>query len=392
MFRLFKNEKDRKYILTLIIVILIFKILGSMFVGYYCKHRKTKQGLMFRDRRILKQKKLSPTLIALGYHWDSIHYVNTSVYWEENFRKAGQLRNFAYLYPFFIMILGKIIGSNILSAVILSNLFSILASIAFYFVCKIYMNEEKSFSASVAFSLYPAFFVSGLVAYAEPMFLFFGILSWYYFEKENYLFSAILAGLCLCTRTAGAIIIPIYIVIFLYRSIAGSWKEKKIVLPKAGYLWYIIPVLFLIAQVLLTKHFVESTGIRTESFAGNVPRINNHFVPVFSPFIQFKEMMKDIPLALELYMYLLPAILLMVYLRKFRWELFIYSAMAILSVMCISEPEVFRAIPRHLLNTWPIFISLGDFLENRYLLLVVSVFFFMVGLRMLDSFYTFLYI
>ncbi|MCD4784465.1 MAG: glycosyltransferase family 39 protein [Candidatus Eremiobacteraeota bacterium] len=392
MFKLFNNEKDRKYILTLITVMLIFKILGSMFVGYYCKRGKTQKGLVFRDKRVIEQKKLSPTLLALGYHWDSIHYVNTSMYWGENFRKAGQLRNFAYIYPLSIMILGKVIGSNILAAVILSNLFSILAAIAFYFVCRIYMTQEKSFSAAVILSIYPAFFVSGLIAYAEPMFLFFAILSWYYFEKENYLISAVLAGLCLCTRTAGAIIIPIYFVIFLYRIISSSWKEKKIVLPKAVCLWYLIPIVFLIAQVLITKYFVSSAGFRTNSFAGSMPRINAHFVPVFSPVLQLKQIMKNIPQALELYMYLLPAILLAVYLKKFRWELFIYAAIAIFSVMSISETEVFRAIPRHLLNAWPVFISLGDFLKNRYLLLVVSVFFFMVGLMMLHNFYTFLYI
>lgn len=392
MIELFKNEKDRKYILTLIVVILIFKILGSMFVGYYCRHGKIKQGLIFRDKRVINQKKLSPTLLALGYHWDSIHYVNTSMYWEENFWKAGQLRNFAYVYPLSIMILGKVIGSNILAAVILSNLFSILAVLVFYFVCRIYMTEEKSFSAAVILSIYPAFFASGLIAYAESMFLFFAILSWYYFEKENYPASAVLAGLCLCTRTAGAIIIPIYFFIFLYRIFSRSWKEKKIILPKASCLWYIIPIIFLMTQILVAKHFTISTGIRIDSFAGNMPKINAHFVPVFSPVLQFRHIIKNIPQILELYMYLLPAILLAVYLKKFRWELFIYSAIAIFSVMSISEPEVFRAIPRHLLNAWPVFISFGDFLENKYLLLVVSVFFFMVGLRMLDSFYTFLYI
>jgi len=150
MFNLFKNEKDRKYLLTLIILMIFLKILGTFFVNYYIKKGKISQGYVYRNEKVLNQAKVSPTIMALGYHWDCIHYVNISYLGKEHFKIVGEkknfaLRNFGFLLPIFIMIVGWILRSNILAGVVVSNTFSILTIIAFYHVCRLYLSEEKSF-------------------------------------------------------------------------------------------------------------------------------------------------------------------------------------------------------------------------------------------------------
>ncbi|MCD4783347.1 MAG: glycosyltransferase family 39 protein [Candidatus Eremiobacteraeota bacterium] len=400
MFKLFQNEKDRKYLLILIILMLLLKVLGSLFVNYYIKKGKMNQGLVYRSEKVMKQAKISPVIMALGYHWDSIHYVNISYLGKEHFKLVGKeknfaLRNFGYLFPTIIMILGWIFRSNILAGVIASNVFSILTIIAFYHVCRLYLSEEKSFAASALLMTYPAFFATGLITYSEPAYLFFAILSWYYFEKEDYLMSAVFTGMALCVRTSGAILLGIYFVCFLIRFIKKIKKEKRFSLPPAGCLYYLIPFILFVISSLITKRIMSSSDVIMwqDTFSKSIPSANSYFFPIApSPKEQIMHFMGDTKLGLEMYMYILPAIFLGFHLKKINAGLLTYALIAIFSVMCIPMPPVIKAIPRHLLNAWPIFIAFGELIENRYFLFVICTFFFLGGIKTLEYYFTTCYI
>ncbi len=392
MFSLWKDEKDRRYIYAIIIIMLCLKILGTVFVTYYAYNGKTREGLIFRNSDIIGRSSVSPTVLALGYHWDSIHYVNTSQMWEKHFNTAGQLRNAAYLFPLMIMGVSKITGKPILTAVILSNLFSMMAVLALYCLCRIYTSRFKSFAAAMLFMTYPAFFATGLIAYSEPVYICFAIMSWYFFEKERYPLSALFCGFALCTRVSGVILLAVYAIAFIIRAFRESSEAGKLRLPPWGILWYALPIVFLILQTMATKHFVVASGIRTEAFHGFIPALKGHFTPVSMPFDQFKYFKDNTGQGLEMYMYIIPAFMLGIYLRRFRTELTIYVTTALLAVICISSEEVFRAFPRHILNAWPFFIALGDLLTNRWILATVCTFFFLGGLKLLDFYFTCCYI
>lgn len=397
MINLFRQVKDRNNLLNLVIIMLVLKIIGIMFVNYYARHNKTNQGLLFRDSEIMSKSPVNPAIMALGYHWDSIHYVNTSVYWIKHYRDAGdrRLRNLGFLYPAFIYLTDKVIKNSIQAGVLVANIFSILAVFAFYGVCRIYYDEEKSFIGSVLFLVYPSFFAAGLIAYSEPVYLFFAIVSWYFFEKERYLLSALGAGLALSSRTSGGIIIPIYILILLYQIISRSRKEKRLVLPKAGVLWFLILIFFAGFQAYLLSK-IDSPG-NAVALSGNmlqvfIKKINSHHMPILLPLEQIKVLVNDTGHGLDMYMRVIPAVLLGLYLRKTRPELAIYAIGAIFAVMCISPPGVIRAIPRHLLNAWPIFIAAGDLVKSRYFMGVLSSYFFLDGLKTLDWYFVCCYI
>jgi len=390
---LFKKEKDRKFLVTIIIVMIILKILGFSFVIWYANTNRTGGGMANSDMRAINQFKLSKTIMALGYRWDSIHYVNISLLWRAHFKKGEQLSNYGYFFPIMIMLVSLIVRSNIVAAILVSNVFSILTVLLFYSVCRLYLSEEKSFAASIALAIYPSYFVAGLIAYSEPLFLYFTIGSWYYFENEDYAFSSVFLLFSIYTRTSGVILIPVYVLILIYYSIKRSRENKKLTLPPPDCLWLIMPAVFFISQSILTRRLVmEFAGKGKESFSGFLGVANSRFYPVTWPGEQFRIFFKDPGHGADMYMRIIPAVLLGIYLKKFRPGLVIYAMAAIFSVLCISKPEIIRAIPRHLLNAWPVFIALGDFLENRYFLAVYSVFFLFEGFKTLNYYFTYCYI
>jgi hypothetical protein len=120
--------------------------------------------------------------------------------------------------------------------------------------------------------------------------------------------------------------------------------------------------------------------------------MKGYYTPVSMPFDQLKYFKDNTGQGLEMYMYIIPAFLLGLHLRKIRPELTVYVTASLLAVVCLSSEEVFRAFPRHILNAWPMFIALGDLLTNRYILAVVCTFFLLSGLRLLDFYFMCCYI
>lgn len=381
------NSKDKKYILLLVLIFVIIKIAGIFYAESIVKAGKANAGLLFRDRRILDEVYLPEVFKGLGYQWDSIHYVNTSKFWIENFRTAGQLRNFAYLYPLTIMIVAKVIPGSILSALLISNFFSFLAIIAFYLTARIYFNEEKSLASSFAFMFYPSFFVSSLTAYAEPMFLFFAVGSWFFFNKDRFAESAVFAALSLSCRTSGVILILVYLFIYYYRWVKAPEGSRQPMFTGQA-LWLLIPAVFMIIQIIITKYITKITGVRMESFVGFAPSVNGHYLPLLSPVLQVKYLIKELDRAFDVYMFLVPAIILAVYSKKINPELTIYCAISVFSVMSISQPEVIIGMPRHLLNAWPLFFTFGEILENRYALGAYCSFCFFNCLKLINHYLT----
>ena len=392
-FQIFKNPKDKKYVILIIVIMVILKILGILFVHQYVKEKRAQVGKIYSNKRVLNQVKIHPTLKVLGYRWDCIHYVNISLLWKEHFKQVEQLSNYAYMFPLIIMIVAWVVKSNIIAGLLVSNLFSFAAVIALYFLCRLYMSEEKSFSAAVAMMVFPTFFVTGLVTYSEPVFIFFAIMSWYYFEKKDYILSSMFVSFTLYTRTSGIILVPVYFLSFIYEAYRKSRKEKKLVLPNFECLWYLVPIAFFFSQSIITRRIVMACkGKGAESFSGLLPSADSRFYPVASPLVQIKYFLTTMGHGADMYSYIIPFIILGIYLKKFRAGLTIYVLLAVLSVMSISKAGIIRAIPRHILNAWPAFIAMGDFLENRWFLAAYSMAFILAGFKTLDYFFTCCYI
>ncbi|UCE12538.1 MAG: hypothetical protein JSV04_10115 [Candidatus Heimdallarchaeota archaeon] len=164
----------------------------------------------------------------LGTRWDSYYYLiiaKSGAYVDPFLPGDTRIWNFAPLYPLFIrfyMDFWKIFQIEIpvtTAGVIVANFFSLSSTIAFFHMSRLYLNEEKAIGATLLFSFFPTVFVFSTVAYAEPIFLTFAILSWFFFEKEKYALSGFTLALATLGRYPGAIIFFLYFLIYLGRKI-----------------------------------------------------------------------------------------------------------------------------------------------------------------------------
>ena len=393
MLELLADKKERKYLLTLLLFVIAIKIAGLLFVLFYAGTGKIKQGTLHRREEIIKQVEISKTMLALGYHWDCIHYVNFAH--DIKMGKSAHtypVKNYGIVFPLAIAAVSYISGSEIRGAVIVANLFSILAVFAFYFVCRLYLDREKSLAASMMLASFPSFFASGIIAYSDSLFLFFAIISWYFFAKDRFFLSAIFAGLCVCTRTSGMIFAVAYPLIIIFNMLRFSIPNRRLILPSPGVLFYIIPFAAFLAMTIITRKIRTEAGFTSESFIGFIPVFNSDLIPVSSPWEQIKYFISEPTRAIDAYMYLLPALILAFCLPESRHELQIYTITALIAVLCISKKEVIWAIPRHILNAWPFFIALGGMMENKSLKWVISTFFLLGGFKILDGYFTNMFI
>ena len=217
-------------IVTILIFLIIKIVVLTLFITLF-------NQLGFTVGTIYPPFHTGDTLVdLLGTRWDSSFYLivaENGQYFDPDRPYDTRVWNFAPLYPLFIRILmdlGKLFQIEIpvaAAAVFVANFFSITSTIAFFYLSRLYVNEEKAIVATLLFSFFPTVFVFSTVAYAEPVFLTFAILSWYFFEKEKYPFSGFSLALATLARFPGALIFFLYIPIYLGRKIKEiGWRNS----------------------------------------------------------------------------------------------------------------------------------------------------------------------
>lgn len=173
----------------------------------------------------------------LGTRWDSYFYLTIAengMYYDPLRPDDTRIWNFAPLYPFFTRIFmefGKLFQIEIpvvVSGVVVANFFSLTSTIAFFYVSRIYLNEEKAIGATLLFSFFPTVFVFSTVAYSEPVFLTFFILSWFFFEKKQYPLAGLSLALMTLARYPGALIFFLYIPIYFGRKMKEVGLKQSI--------------------------------------------------------------------------------------------------------------------------------------------------------------------
>ncbi len=222
--------RNHAVVVTIFIFLTIKTIVLTLFITLF-----TQLGLTVGDR--YPPFHTGDTLVdLLGTRWDSSFYLivaENGQYFDPDRPTDTRVWNFAPLYPLFIRILmdlGKLFQIEIpvaTAGVLVANFFSLTSTIAFFYMSRLYVNEEKAIGATLLFSFFPTVFVFSTVAYAEPVFLTFAILSWYFFEKKNYSLSGFTLALATLARFPGALIFFLYIPIYLGRKIKEiGWRNS----------------------------------------------------------------------------------------------------------------------------------------------------------------------
>lgn len=179
-------------------------------------------------------------ILSAWAQWDSIYYHDLSL----NGYKSGA---FFPLFPWLMKATSFVVGNfSLLAATLVSNFFTLGSCIILYLLSRLNNDENTAYRSVFYLLIFPASFF--LVAhYTESVFLFFSLLSFYFFQKKKNVFAGIAGGAACWTRTTGIFIYPALALGSLIKSfkplkLEWRWKEQLslaiIPLSTASFLLY----------------------------------------------------------------------------------------------------------------------------------------------------------
>ena len=175
--------------------------------------------------------------------WDSPHYLNIAENWYVN---VGEQRLFIVFFPLYPVLIrlttfnGRFVN---LSALLISNISSIVAMVYLFKLAKLDFKEDVAKRAVIYFSLYPtAYFLCAI--YTEGLFLALVTACFYYARHGRWLLSGFLGMLASLTRINGLVLLPALLVEYLSKR---EWRLRKLDvnifwlgLPLVGFMIYLI--------------------------------------------------------------------------------------------------------------------------------------------------------
>jgi hypothetical protein len=175
-------------------------------------------------------------------HWDAPHYVDIA---KNGYVNTGDTANFIVFFPLYPALI-RLFTVNFnyinLSALIVSNVCSLVAFYYLYKLTKLEFNDTVAVKAVLFLSVFPtAYFLSA--PYTEGLFFALVIASIYYARLGKWQFAGLISLLASLTRIAGLLLLPVLLVEYFHQK---GWKPRKtdlnvlwIFLALAGFLIYL---------------------------------------------------------------------------------------------------------------------------------------------------------
>ena len=181
-------------------------------------------------------------LMNMFNRWDAPHYVDIAKNWYVNTGDPANFIVFFPLYPILIRLFTVDLSYINLSALIVSNVSSLIAFLYLYKLAKLEFNEGIAVKAVLFLSVFPtAYFLSA--PYTEGLFFALVIASVYYARLGKWQFAGLLSLFAALTRMAGLLLLPVLLVEYFHQK---DWKPRKIdtnilwaFLALAGFLIYL---------------------------------------------------------------------------------------------------------------------------------------------------------
>ncbi len=185
-------------------------------------------------------KNAFPSLLEIWNRWDTRHYIEIA----KNGYDAGKEFNIAFfpLYPMLIKIFTLIFRDYVLSALMVSNIAYIAASVFLYKLVLKDFSEKIAFRTVFYLSIFPtAYFLHA--GYCESLLLFLSIASLYYARKEKWFWAGSLGLLASLTKITGVILLPVLLIEYLFQK-KFRLKDIKtnilwLALAPLGFLYYL---------------------------------------------------------------------------------------------------------------------------------------------------------
>jgi len=309
--------------------------------------------------------KYHPAFLRPWANFDGVHYLTIA--------KSGYLAQYTQaffpLYPLLIRWVGNIffLKNYLLAGHVISSIFWLLSLLMLVKLAELDFDRETSFKALLFLILFPTsfYFVS---LYAESMFLFLILFSFYCARKRNWWGAGILAGFASATKLFGIFLLPALLVEgFLQK---GGKKTKK---RLSDYLPVGLSCLGLLLYMLYLKsEFGNPFYFATAQPAFGASRSVKKVILLYQVFWRYFKMIltvtKTDPLYFTVWLEFLSGtvflgLLFLAWRQKIRESYLVFAA---LSYILPTLTGTFSSMPRYVLVLFPCFISLA-LIENKRL-------------------------
>jgi hypothetical protein len=173
----------------------------------------------------LETDQLSQALVNVWMRWDTAWYLKIAA---SGYSANDASTAFMPLYPWLIKSVGFLLGGNLmLAAILISNLFAILAVILLYELATLETRIKVNATQSVlTLLIFPTGFFL-LAAYTESLFLALILASWLFAMHKKWWAAGIMGALATLCRLQGALLSPVLLCLYLADA-AGAMGMKPV--------------------------------------------------------------------------------------------------------------------------------------------------------------------
>ena len=304
-----------------------------------------------------------------GAPQDSLHYIDIAKNWYVNTGDAANFIVFFPLYPFLIRLATIDFNYINLSALVVSNVSSLIALVYLYKLAKLDFDEKVALKAVLFLSIFPtAYFLSA--PYTEGLFFALIISSLYYARLSKWPIAGFLSFLAALTRLGGLLMLPVLLVEYLHQK---EWKPRK---TDLNILW-----IFLTLAGFLTYLNINNQVTGSPFTFVVIERV--HWYNTFDPILGLTTAVNwashgSYPQNLILgYAPLIFAVfgLFMVIQGGYRRLRPSHLAYMVLTWLLAVSTSFWLSVPRYVMAIFPMFILLGAITERKAINITIAVIF-----------------
>lgn len=302
---------------------------------------------------------------TLFVKWDGEHYPFIAKNWYVNFGDKKYLLVFFPLYPMIIKLTALLVHNYIAAGFIVSNTFLVIGCVYLYKVTKMDFEDDTALRAVKYLLFFPVSFFLGST-FSESMFFAITVAAVYYWRKRDYKLTALLGFLGTLTRSFGIIlVVPIVVDIIIEVKNKVKFNRSEIVdrltvviSPFLGILTYLLINLRVSGNAFTflkyqKEHWNQNFGffgstistITMNSFTDKVSQGASLWIPqliiIFAVLIILFSSIKHLNIS--------------------------YTAYMIAYIFLTISPTWLLSAPRYLLCLFPLYITMGNMGQKRYL-------------------------
>jgi Gpi18-like mannosyltransferase len=256
-------------VLILLLVVLVAKVAGGAYI-YYSMNVQSFGTFWSDPNRVYgwEQNKVflqhagdAESLPFLFLGWDSAWYLSIM---ERSYAFSPQTYTFSPGLPAAGALFNLFVQNPLIAIAVCNFVFGLLFILLFQLLSEEYVGKRSALAAALLFGFSPYLFLFTTVVYAEGLFLFLTLCSWYLLMKGKVAGASLLAGLAALTRVMGILMVLPMLVFSLKQKRNERVRNVLLSLTPVFALagWYLY-CMFAASDFLAPIHTTEWSGLYT---------------------------------------------------------------------------------------------------------------------------------